>query len=148
MPDNSIGWEIKTLSCRIRRMHDEAASRDGLTGMQGFVIMYVSEHPNEDVYQRDLEKELKIRRSSITGILQNMERDGLIVRDSVKSDARLKKITLTGKAAAYYRNSACRFDEIEAVMRAGLTDEEVEAFFTIARKINRNLEVRPQLEAN
>ena len=94
-----IGFELRTVSHMIRRRIDEGANgMDGVTGMQGWMIGYLYEHANtEETFQRDLEREFRIRRSTVTGILQNMEKNGFIVRESVEYDARLKKLTLTIK---------------------------------------------------
>ena len=66
--------------------------------MQRWVIGYLSEHEGKDVFQRDLEEEFSVRRSTATGILQLMEKNELITREPVSHDARLKKLVLTPKA--------------------------------------------------
>ena len=45
-----------------------------------------------------IEKQFDIRRSTVTNILQGMEKQELIIRKSVNNDARLKMILLTDKA--------------------------------------------------
>ncbi len=81
----TIGYEIKNLSNLVKRRIIEETSKsnlDGLTGMQGWIIGYVYRHSDHnDVFQRDLEKEFNIRRSTATGILQLMEKNGLINRE-------------------------------------------------------------------
>ncbi|MDI3536722.1 MAG: hypothetical protein PWP30_1204, partial [Eubacteriaceae bacterium] len=95
--DKRIGFEIKTLSNRIRQYINEVMEKDpDITGIQGWIIGYISRHQNsQDVFQRDIEKEFNVRRSTVSGILNTMEKKGLIIRQTVDFDARLKKITLT-----------------------------------------------------
>ena len=54
-----------------------------------------------DIYQKDVEKEFQIRRSTATGTLQILEKNGFIRREPVKQDARLKKLVPTDKAKEY-----------------------------------------------
>ena len=51
-----------------------------LTGMQLFILEYLYQHQQQDVFQRDLEAEFHVRRSTVTGILKGMEKKGLIQR--------------------------------------------------------------------
>ena len=43
------------------------------------------------MFQRDVEQVFSLSRSTATGILQQLEEKGLLRRESVPSDARLKK---------------------------------------------------------
>lgn len=141
-----IGFEIKTLSHLIKRRVDSYAAEchiEKLTGMQGWIIGYLYDHTEEqklDVFQRDIEAEFSIRRSTATGILQLMEKKGLIRREPVASDARLKKLTLTPRAVEHHQAITRMIQATEARLSNGLTDEEVEAFFAIAEKIKKNVE--------
>ena len=65
------------------------------TPMHGWIIEYLYRHRDEPVFQRDIEREFSITRSTVTNILQLMERKGYIRRQSVPQDARLKQLVLT-----------------------------------------------------
>jgi DNA-binding MarR family transcriptional regulator len=139
----AIGFEIKVLANLIKRNLDETASEDGedgLTGMQGWIIGYVIANANREVFQRDLERDFNIRRATVTGVLQLMERNGLIVREPVEYDARLKKITLIPKAYVLHERNVQRFMDFESKLRRGLSEEEVASFYAIAEKLKKNLE--------
>ena len=72
-----------------------------LTPMQKHILKFILlETMHRDLYQKDVEEEFKIRRSTTTGILQLMEKNGFIYRESVAKDARLKRIIPTKKAEA------------------------------------------------
>ena len=58
-------------------------------------MWHLYRHREEQVFQRDIEREFSITRSTVTNILQLMERKGYIERRSVPQDARLKKLVLT-----------------------------------------------------
>ena len=60
------------------------------------------EGKEKDIFQKDLEKEFDLKRSSVSLLLNNMEKSDLIQRVPVAEDARLKKIILTEKAIKIY----------------------------------------------
>ena len=69
-----------------------------------------------------------------------MEKNGFITRESVANDARLKKIVLTEKAVRLHNCIAEDIEKRENKLRKGLTDEEIEAFFSIIQKLKANME--------
>lgn len=142
--EDHIGFEIKTISNLIKRRIDtqnEEANLPELTRSQIWVIRYIYEEgQNGDVYQRDIEKAFNIRRSTATGILQLMEKKGLIERHHVPHDARMKKIVLTDYATQINDKIHKNVFEMEDVIRKGLSDDEVVFFKKICSKIIKNLE--------
>ncbi|HEX2985334.1 MAG TPA: MarR family transcriptional regulator [Caproiciproducens sp.] len=137
-----IGFEIRTLSNLIRHyFHDHISELKEITGMQGWIIGYIYNHgESQNTFQRDLEKEFRIRRSTVTGILQLMEKNGLITRESVDYDARLKKLKLTPKAVEIHEKVLEEIVKTENRLRKGLSDEEIEEFFSIIGKLKDNME--------
>nr|WP_306286949.1 MarR family transcriptional regulator [Neglectibacter timonensis] len=108
--------------------------------MHGWVIGYLYENRNRDVFQRDLQEQFSIRRSTVTGILQLMEKNGLITRQSVDEDARLKKIVLTPKAIEQHEQIHRSIRKVEEQLSEGLTPEEKQTFLELCDKIRRNIE--------
>lgn len=64
------------------------------------VLGFVKKHSlhGEMIFQKDIEREFKIKGSSVTSVLNNLEKNGYILRKSVERDKRLKQIVLTEKA--------------------------------------------------
>lgn len=123
------------------RKIDHKVSQDGLTTVQGRVIGYLAkkERVGEVVFQRDVEEEFHIRRSSVTSIIQGLEKNGYITRESVAQDARLKKIILTDKGRKI--NQSVRetiLSEEEKILQV-LTSEEKEQFFYLIQKLEKGL---------
>ena len=144
--EHTIGFEIRTRANMIRReANSRPAMQDAgnLTGMHGWVIGYLYERREEEVFQRDLEIEFNIRRSTVTGILQLMERNGLILRLPVPQDARLKRLVLTEKAISLHEKVILEIHEVESKLRHGLSEEELSAFFRTIDRIKANLRDQP-----
>lgn len=123
-----LGKKIIILSKRIHRRLDRGTSEYGITGVQARILGFVYHNSERrDIFQRDIEEELDIRRSSVTSVLQLMEKKGYIKRVSVSKDARLKKIILTEKGTGIQRNVydfICKFEK-------SLSDELSEAEMAI-----------------
>ncbi|MEA4890552.1 MAG: MarR family transcriptional regulator [Clostridiaceae bacterium] len=140
---NHVGFEIRTLSNLIRRHVDNSQTIkyiNNLTGMHGWIIGYLYDHQNNDIFQRDFENEFSIRRSTATAILQLMEKKELITRSPVKYDARLKKIILTDKAIEIHEMVAKEIDQMEELLTRGISGEELGTFLKIIKKMKKNIE--------
>lgn len=142
-PENCIGLEIRNLSNLIRRdveKHADELEFKPNKGVRGWAIDYFYENREKDIYQKDFEEKFSIRRSTASNILKLMEKNGFITRQSVDNDARLKKIVLTDKAVKLHYCIAKDIEKREKKLRKGLTDEEIEAFFSVIRKLKANME--------
>lgn len=137
-----IGFQIRTLSNLIRRCMDNSATKkyaDQLTGVHGWVVGYLYHHSDQDIYQRDIERQFSIRRSTVTQILQLMEKNGLVQRLPVHHDARLKRLVLTPKGEELHLMVEKDMDAMERRLEAGISKQEMDAFFNTMQKIQANL---------
>lgn len=142
MTQLTIGAEIGKLSNLIKRqIHDAPFGEDmcGMTPMQAQVIRFLREN-RQDRFQKDIETAFSIRRSTATGILQLMEQHGLIRREAVAHDARLKKLTLTEKAVAMDERIGRQLACIEARLRRGIEEQDVALFLCVLKKMSQNLQ--------
>ena len=138
-----IGAEIRILSNLIRRKTfdcDNASSVCGVLGSQGYIIKFLSENLEVDIFQKDIEKRFKVRRSTVTSALNRMEKAGLVKRESVAHDSRLKKISLTEKGLSLHNLIESRIKEVDSSLKNALTEEELNNFFTIIKKLQSVVE--------
>lgn len=126
--ERHIGFQVKMLSKQIKKCVDNTYLGDGgveLTGMQRWMVHYIYMHPDEEIYQKDIEKIFGIRRSSATEVLKALENMGMITRTPLERDARLKKIVLTDKAVNMQRRIEEILDGVESKIVEGFTPQEV-----------------------
>ncbi|WP_319996207.1 MarR family winged helix-turn-helix transcriptional regulator [Trichococcus shcherbakoviae] len=139
-----LGFRIRSLWQQIKRLMNRHLTENdgyGLTGMQFAIVSYIAKESVErDVFQKDLEQKFDIRKSTVTGILNTMERDGLLLRETVPYDARLRKMILTDKALQAKQNTEQVIDSVESQLSKGLTEEEITTFLSILEKISKNAE--------
>ena len=122
------------------KLHLDSMLEDtDLTGQHVRILGFVahSDEMGRAVYQKDIEAAFKIRRSSVSNVLDTMEKNGYIRRLQSQTDTRLKKIVLTDKAketGVQHRKKIARFDDR---IESDLTPEEIE---TMKRLFNKVLE--------
>lgn len=139
--NKDAGRVIGMVSNQLKRQLDNTTLNDTLTGMQGrflhFILTYSVEH---DVFQKDLEEEFNLRRSTATGILQLMEKGGLLYRESVDYDARLKKIVVTEKGVQCKLQVEESIRTLEARLQRGISKADLEVFFRVMEQMSNNLQ--------
>ena len=138
-----LGFEIGRTSRLIKRVLDNNSQKeyiDKVTGTHGWALGYLHRNRDRDIFQKDFEKEFDIRRSTASHILSLMEENGMITRESVPYDARLKKIVLTEKAMNIEEEVMQFFDKLEQEFEKNITKEELEIFYSVLDKINDNIE--------
>ena len=142
MKDKSISLEIKKIDSLIVRKI-MACNKDSLcqlTPVQIVVIKYLIKNKNSIVYQKDIEKKLGLRKSTVSGILGTMIKNGIIIRTDSSSDLRSKEIRLTETGYKLDKAMKKRAIEFEKILQNNISKEELEIFYKVTKQIQKNLE--------
>ena len=137
-----IGYEIRETDNYIRRFFDRKQNEMGfekLTFAQTGILHYLFGRRDTDIYQKDLEKQFGLCRSSVTNTIQVMEKKGYLQREVVEQDARLKKVVLTEKGMKHHEMMKSIVDGLNEKTLQGITDDELESFFRVIDKLEANL---------
>ena len=139
--EREIGRELRSVQRMIHHKMEQFRLETGntLTFVQMQTLHYLLDHQNEDVFQKDIEKVLNIRRSTATEILKVMERDGYITRCSVESDARLKKLLVTQKSICLDQKMHDEIEQMESLLHKNISSEDIETFFRVVEQMKKNL---------
>lgn len=146
MKEGLIGIKLVRMSNAIRRMTFNESIRSGNgdqqpTGTQEMFLAYMSAvEEQQEILQKDLEGWFNIRRSTATEILKRMEQKGLITREPVSYDRRVKKIVLTEKAHLLCKENFERILVTENKLIQGFTLEEIQEFLRLLAKMQQNIE--------
>lgn len=122
------GRLVRMLNHQLKRNQkpEEAVEDDELTPMQRHILNYILlETLHRDIYQKNLEEEFQVRKSTVSGILKLIEKNGCIYRESVKEDARLKRILPTKKAEALRPSILEHIHETEIRMTEGVSEQDL-----------------------
>lgn len=138
-----IGRELHTLDMMIGRLvnayQSKVDEKAGINRMQGWIIGYLYRHSDEDVFQKDLEAEFQMARSTASGILQSMEKKQLIIRESIPRDARLKRLVLTPKGMEFQMEIIDNFARIQKALSADIPEKKLEEFYETVDMIRENV---------
>lgn len=138
-----LGYRIKTLSNLMKRNMDKhfGLQHDRATMMQTWIIGFVQLRDSEgkDTFQKDIEEEFSINRSTTSEMLTLMSKRKLIKRVPVDYDGRLKKIVLTQKSLEIHEWINQTMIQLHEKLTNGLSSEEIEIFMDITDKMIRNL---------
>lgn len=138
IPKQSVAKNINKLSYKLRRKVDQFSSKKEFSGSQGRTLHFLLAQSG-DVFQKDIEEEYGIRPSTATEILKQMEKNGLITRQPVSYDNRLKKIVLTNKALTYQNQVINDLTELENTLTQNISKEELDTFLKVLNKMMDNM---------
>lgn len=144
-----ILFELYGLGHTIKRYMDALAESQGvphpktgkgISGANLMIIAYLYENQDKDVFQKDLEEKLNVRGSTVSKVLRIMESKGLIQREQVTYDGRLKKIVLTQTSMEGIKNWMANTKKVESRMTKNFTPQELEQFDSLLRKAKKNFD--------
>lgn len=92
----------------------------------------------------EIGERLLVTRGTVTGLLDSLEKRGLIVRTPHPDDRRMLQIELTGEARAVLKQAWAEHFPAEAEMVAGLTDREKDTLVKLLGKLQDHLEARAE----
>lgn len=114
-------------------------SSDGISRVNAQILSYLVSHEDHDVFQRDIEEVFSIRRSTVSKVVRLMEQKGLVRREAVSHDARLKRLVLTDKAREIHEVAYREYTSFEARTTQALTNEEIQTLGLLLEKIGSTL---------
>ncbi len=141
MNEKSISLEIKKIDSLIVRkiIFYNKDSIYQLTPAQIVIIKYLIKNKNNIVYQKDIEKKLGLRKSTISGILSTMIKNGIITRTESTNDLRSKEIKLTDKGLKLDKVMKKKALEFENLLQKNIDPKDLEIFYKVTNQIQDNL---------
>ena len=122
-----------------RERMDARMSRFGMTPAQTHVLLHLHQSGGQ-LPQRELLDSLKVKPSTVNGILDRMEEKGLVERTVSGTDARQRLVALTPAGQEREKQVKQTFLEAEALIARGLTVEETDTLRSLLERVIHNLE--------
>ena len=124
------------------RYNEKLLRRDGydVTPVQSHVLLYLSRRGGQAVNQRELEKELHLKPSTVNGIVSRLEEKGYIARRTSPTDGRVRLVSLTDAGCGKLDAFRFTLEEVNRRFGAILTAEEQEQLGGLLSRIITDLE--------
>ena len=140
-----VGGRINKLSYKIKRQVCNLSTikmLNEISGTNSLLIEYISHNNNNgiDVFQKNIEKEFGITRSTASKVISLMEKKELVYKEGVSGDARLKRIILTEKAKQLNDNAKEEIANFDFSLLKGFNEKEINTLLDYLARINKNLE--------
>lgn len=140
---NKIGYDLTAVANFFKHSATDIQKKvypSRLSASNGYILSFLCENEGKDIFQKDIEKEFDIGRSSVSAILNEFEKYNLIERKSVTSDGRLKKVVVTPGAKII--NDACKkeINHFFYDLASDLSDDEVKTFVKVLSTMKKNSE--------
>jgi len=138
--EQSIGYWLTLATQAFHRAVNDEVAPHGITYRQSQVLAWLV--LDGELSQAELANKMMVEPPTLVGILDRMERDGWITRNSCPSDRRKKLIRATTAAEPVWEKIAEGGRRVRASATDGLTEQELDTLKQLLRRLNQNLERR------
>ena len=143
MSQEDVGRLIKSidkLMMRNAQLLNGQEIRDKISPMQGWIIGFLFMNQDKIIYQKQIEQEFGLPKSTLASILKQLEEKGYILREAAEHDSRLKSIRLSQEGQSMQCDFFDHIEQINQCMCRGIPEDEIETFFKIGMRLRQNLE--------
>lgn len=141
--DKMVGSSIKKVDNMISRevIKETKNKKIIISPIQIRILKYILNNSDKkEIFQRDIEYNFEIRRSTTSGILNTMEKNKLIERKISELDKRKNKIVLTKYGKELFYKIDRDISRLEEKIVNNISKKELDIFFKVIDKIIYNLE--------
>ena len=135
--DDTLHYLIMANQMLVQKALLERLRDTGLTIGQPKILDYLKDHDGSS--QKDIAKACFLEAGSLTTILNKMEEKGLIERRILNGNRRSFHIFMTDEGREKMQLIDRSFSEIEKKALSDVSDEELETFMSLYKKIYKNL---------
>ncbi len=94
---------------------------------------------NDGISQKDIAEYCGKDKTSVTKIIDTLEKKNLVVRVTDQLDHRVKRVVLSQKGRELFISALPVMAQTRDELRSGISDKEIEALKSILNKIHKNL---------
>ena len=135
----TIGFLIKQINNVYEKDFNKMLKNLGITSSQCAVLDYLFQSSEEEITQRDIERNLCLKNPTVTGLLKRLEEKVFIFSVPSPTDGRCKNIYLTEKAYDIQKKMEASRKKSDKMLTLGMTKREVEAFERALEKVLYNI---------
>jgi MarR family transcriptional regulator, repressor for mepA len=128
--DRIYEFYLRNIVHAIKELQDSKLVPYDITNQQARLLGDINRQliQGDKFCQKDLEYTMNLRGSSITSLLQRLEKKGFIIRSSGDEDGRTKQLQITEKGNKLIEEMEAVFQNVEAIILQNMSKEEEEIF--------------------
>jgi MarR family transcriptional regulator, repressor for mepA len=136
-----LRW-LRIVEDHSQKLIEEHLKPFGLSLSQGFLFGLIADRALKGIapLQKDLERDMRLVTSSITNLVQGLERKGLILRKDSATDGRAKELHMTKKGWKVREELGRHVTDWQGALTSSLTDKELAVVVQLLRKMGRRYE--------
>ena len=134
-----IGFIIKLINDSILVQVNSFLKPYEVTLRQLRILGYLHDNKDKLVTQKELEEELQVSHPTVVGILQRLEKKGLIKTFLNPNKKTMKIVTLIEYEAKLFKNINTEKEKFENKLLAGFTDDEKVQLEEFLIRLHRNI---------
>ena len=138
-----IGGLLRELTIAVHRNIGVELSEHELGDMKGPQSMalgyLIRASAQDEIYVKDLEKYMKIRKSTASELVSRLEKIGYVKTEKSQKDGRLKRLIVTEEGHAAHDRILQLLQEIDDRLVEGLSKEEVDTFVNLLNRLIQNM---------
>ena len=134
-----VARDNRQISIRLELWVNRELSREGLTGGQAQILMYILEHSERGTSLTALHREFGCSMAAISGLVKRLRKKGYVRVGHCQGDDRCKLLFGTEKGKEIQAFLDDSLQKTQAWIYRGLTGEELATLDRLQKKILRNL---------
>lgn len=138
-----IGGLLRELTIAVHRNIGVELSEHELGDMKGPQSMalgyLIHASAQDEIYVKDLEKYMKIRKSTASELVSRLEKNGYVKTEKSQKDGRLKRLIVTEEGHAAHDRILQFLQEIDDKLVEGLSKEEVDTLVNLLNRLIQNM---------
>ena len=138
--EKDVLYELKMLQIEImRKAHSKGEMCVPKNPMQFKIMKYLLVNSNNVVYQKDLEEITNTRKSTLSGVLDTMEKNNIIKRINSENDLRKNRIVLTEEALKKEQEFKKYIKSVNKKVIEGIDNKKLDVFLSVVNAIKENV---------
>ncbi|KOS68767.1 hypothetical protein AEA09_09600 [Lysinibacillus contaminans] len=140
MQKTNYQFQIRMIGHQMKQRGDRKLETYDITLEQAHALDFLVAHMDEGITQKHMEKAFQRKGSSISSIVTNLEKKGLVERKTDLTDERRKIIRPLQKGIEIVKDFQVFFEELEAEMTKDFSTEDNELLTSLLNRIIKNLD--------
>ena len=134
---SSSRYILKISSGLIRQL-DSFVEGSSMTPQEARALQFIAVS-EKAIYQKDLETEYGCTAATISELIGNMEKKGLIRRETDPDDHRRKRLSVNPAIGLKVRDMVKKMAEMEKKLTEGIDEEKIRIFLEVAKQMSENI---------